>query len=418
MCIVIEVADVKKNIERVQGPTVYPAARQVLLHQGNILKDETTLEENNITENSFMFILLRKPSEMKINVKTLAGTRFKIEAKRDDIVADVKKNIETVQGPNVYPAAQQVLLHHGNILKDETTLEENNITENSFMVVMLCKTKSSARGSSTTLSAPASVVSTSSEPVTESIDAPVSFPVLSLSSGSAAVTNLHGRAESCKAAGTDVESNIQHLLYLGKGKWDRETVTHALHAASNNRRKAVQYILFGDLEEDDIPPEARTPTPAFAFAHQPVAASGGPNAAPLDLFLQVDSEARACILESWRNSECFQAFRTTVQTDPHRLLPMLQDLSKVNRGLLRVIQENLFDFVSLLNEPVEREGNVPRQLAESMPTESMSITPEENEAIEHGIPGEAAMSPVAQVAPQPAAVSGGPNTNPLDLSPQ
>ncbi|GKC94573.1 ubiquitin receptor RAD23c-like protein isoform X2, partial [Tanacetum coccineum] len=177
------VADVKKNIERVQGPTVYPAARQVLLHQGNILKDETTLEENNITENSFMFILLRKPSEMKINVKTLAGTRFKIEAKRDDI-------------------------------------------------------------------------------------------------------------------------------------------------------------------------------------------------------------------------------------------PMLQDLSKVNRGLLRVIQENLFDFVSLLNEPVEREGNVPRQLAESMPTESMSITPEENEAIEHGIPGEAAMSPVAQVAPQPAAVSGGPNTNPLDLSPQ
>nr|GEX97337.1 hypothetical protein [Tanacetum cinerariifolium] len=68
--------------------------------------------------------------------------------------------------------------------------------------------------------------------------------LLFLFRGSAAVTNLHGRAESCKAAGTDVESNIQHLPYLGKGKWDRETVTHALHAASNDRRKAVQYILF------------------------------------------------------------------------------------------------------------------------------------------------------------------------------
>ncbi|GKB29077.1 putative 4-hydroxy-4-methyl-2-oxoglutarate aldolase 2 [Tanacetum coccineum] len=65
------------------------------------------------------------------------------------------------------------------------------------------------------------------------------------------------------------------------------------------------------------------------------------------------------------------------------LQPMLQDLSKVNQGILRVIQENLIYFVSLLNEHVQREGNLPRQLAESMPTESMSITLEENEAIEH-----------------------------------
>ncbi|PWA66126.1 Heat shock chaperonin-binding [Artemisia annua] len=373
---------------------------------------------------------------MRINVKTVAGTRFKIETKRDDIVADVKKNIETVQGPNVYPAAQQVLLHHGKILKDETTLEENNITENSFMFILLRKTKSSASRSSTTSDAPANVAQPAnsiapstqpspashfvcSEPATESIHVSVSVPVISPSS---AVTNLHRQAESCKAVGTDVESNIQHLLYLGKGNWDRETVTHALHATSNNRRKAVQYILFGDLEEDEIPPEDRTPVPVFAFAYQPVAASGGPNASPLDLFPQrasnVDSEARARIIQSWRNSECFQAFRTTVQANPRRLLPMLQDLSKVNRGLLRVIQENLIDFVRLLNEPVEREGNVPRKLAESMVTESMSRTREENEAIEHGIPDEAAMSPVAQVAPQPAAASGGPNTNPLDLCPQ
>nr|GEW61670.1 ubiquitin receptor RAD23d-like [Tanacetum cinerariifolium] len=50
----------QKNIKRVQGPTVYPAARKVLLHHGNVLKEKTILEENNITENSLIVILLRK----------------------------------------------------------------------------------------------------------------------------------------------------------------------------------------------------------------------------------------------------------------------------------------------------------------------------------------------------------------------
>ncbi|KAI3772512.1 hypothetical protein L6452_03698 [Arctium lappa] len=54
-------------------------------------------------------------------------------------VADVKKNIETVQGPDVYPAAQQMLIHQGKVLKDTTTLEENSVAENYFIVIMLSK---------------------------------------------------------------------------------------------------------------------------------------------------------------------------------------------------------------------------------------------------------------------------------------
>ncbi|GJZ28272.1 zinc finger, CCHC-type containing protein [Tanacetum coccineum] len=54
-------------------------------------------------------------------------------------VADVKKNIETVQGTYVYPAAQQMLIHQGKVLKDGTTLEENKVAENSFIVIMLSK---------------------------------------------------------------------------------------------------------------------------------------------------------------------------------------------------------------------------------------------------------------------------------------
>ena len=56
-----------------------------------------------------------------------------------DQVADVKKNIETVQGADVYPAAKLMLIHQGKVLKDETTIEENKVAENSFIVIMMAK---------------------------------------------------------------------------------------------------------------------------------------------------------------------------------------------------------------------------------------------------------------------------------------
>ncbi|KAK2997887.1 hypothetical protein RJ639_025467, partial [Escallonia herrerae] len=60
-------------------------------------------------------------------------------------VADVKRSIETAQGADVYPAAQQMLIHQGKVLKDGTTLEENKVAENSFVVIMLSKVKREGR---------------------------------------------------------------------------------------------------------------------------------------------------------------------------------------------------------------------------------------------------------------------------------
>ncbi|KAK3005607.1 hypothetical protein RJ639_016819, partial [Escallonia herrerae] len=56
-----------------------------------------------------------------------------------DKVADVKRSIENAQGADIYPAAQQMLIHQGKVLKDGTTLEENKVAENSFVVIMLSK---------------------------------------------------------------------------------------------------------------------------------------------------------------------------------------------------------------------------------------------------------------------------------------
>ena len=49
----------------------------------------------------------------------------------------MKKVIESTQGQNVYPADQQVLIHQGKVLKDDSTLEENQVLEDNFLVIML-----------------------------------------------------------------------------------------------------------------------------------------------------------------------------------------------------------------------------------------------------------------------------------------
>ncbi|PWA98534.1 UV excision repair protein Rad23, UBA-like, Ubiquitin-related domain protein [Artemisia annua] len=96
-------------------------------------------------------------------------------------VADVKKNIETVQGTNVYPAAQQELLHRGKVLEDATTLEEIGVRENSFIVLRLSKSNSAGEAS-TAAAAPkgipeaAEVTPVAGVPPVPAVNPPVQAP--------------------------------------------------------------------------------------------------------------------------------------------------------------------------------------------------------------------------------------------------
>ncbi|KAF8399135.1 hypothetical protein HHK36_015000 [Tetracentron sinense] len=314
---------------------------------------------------------------MKVFVKTLKGTHFEIEVKPEDSVADVKKNIETVQGSDVYPAVQQMLIYQGKVLKDATTLDENKVAENSFLVIML--TKASPPSSSPPISIPVSTT-------------PQAPPAATLSVSEA---DVYGQAASNLVAGNNFEEAIQQILDMGGGSWDRDTVIRALRAAYNNPERAVEYLYSGIPEQADVPPVARAPASGLAVnppaqAPQPAAQaavpSSGPNANPLDLFPQgipsVGSNAGAGTLDFLRNSQQFQALRNMVQANPQILQPMLQELGKQNPNLMRLIQEHQADFLRLINEPLEEgEGNLLGQMASAMP-QSVTVTPEERQAIE------------------------------------
>ncbi|CAL5350126.1 unnamed protein product [Camellia sinensis] len=391
--------------------------------------------------------------KMKIFVKTLKGTHFEIQVKPEDTVADVKKNIECVQGADVYPAAQQMLIHQGKVLKDGTTLEENKVAENTFVVIMLAKcnemilegrfqgqrigsnvqtccrccmhgtgNKGSSSEGSTASTVPATKVPQTSAPLptaapqvpaaTLAAPAPVPAPAPAPAPASAAAptstvtaipeSNVYGQAASNLVAGSNLDGAVQQILDMGGGTWDRDTVVRALRAAFNNPERAVEYLYsFGFIyrilnwehegipEQAEVPPVAPAPAPASGLATNSLAQpaqpapvpSTGPNANPLDLFPQGlpsmgSNAAGAGTLDFLRNSQQFQALRAMVQANPQILQPMLQELGKQNPHLMRLIQEHQADFLRLINEPVE--GG---ELAAAMP-QSVTVTPEEREAIE------------------------------------
>ncbi|KAF7808894.1 ubiquitin receptor RAD23c-like [Senna tora] len=353
---------------------------------------------------------------MKVFVKTLKGTHFEIEVKPEQTVTEVKKHIETVQGADVYPSVKQMLIHQGKVLKDDTTLEENKVAENSFIVIMLSKSKSSSgEGSTTTapsVKAPQTSSAPTSAPVSTALEAPaaagapnlistfdrpvsVTAPTATPTPGS----DVYGQAASNLVAGINLEGTIQQILDIGGGSWDRDTVVRALRAAYNNPERAIEYLYTGIPEQAAAPPVAQVPESgvqaADPSATAPQAAavpSSGPNANPLDLFPQGlpnvgaatgTGGAGAGNLDFLRNSQQFQALRALVQSNPQILQPMLQELGKQNPQLMRLIQEHQADFLRLINEPGEGgEGNIIGQLANALQEHTVSVTPEEREAIE------------------------------------
>lgn len=333
---------------------------------------------------------------MKLTVKTLKGRHFEIRVQPTDTVMAVKKNIEDVQGKDNYPCGQQLLIHNGKVLKDETTLAENKVTEDGFLVVMLSKSKTSGSvGTSSTQPAaatpPTTAPTSNSTPAVE-VQAPTSKSTTSASETATATaqTNTYDQAASNLVAGSNLEQTIQQIMDIGGGNWDKETVTRALRAAYNNPERAVDYLYSGIPETTEVAvPVAHFPAGQATETSAPPAipVSGAPNTSPLNMFPQETLSAGGDggglgTLDFLRNNQQFQTLRSMVQANPQILQPMLQELGKQNPHLLRMIQEHHAEFLQLINEPLEgSEGDIFDQVDQDMP-HAINVTPAEQEAIE------------------------------------
>ncbi|CAL5327541.1 unnamed protein product [Camellia sinensis] len=338
---------------------------------------------------------------MKLTVKTLKGRHFEIRVQPFDTIMAVKKNIEDVQGKDNYPCGQQLLIHNGKVLKDESTLVENKITEDGFLVVMLSKYKNFGTILADIFEQPASTTQPTSNP-TPTSEAPVQEPDLNSNSSASNMPAAKGEGHPCLckagkveimtlfapsgtygqaanlADGNNLEENIQQIMDIGGGNWDKETVTRALRAAYNIPERA-------GIPEVAMPVNQATSERAETGAAAAAPVSGAPYSSPLNLFPQ-ETISRSGVggvgsLDFLRNNQQFQALRSMVHTNPQILQPMLQELGKQNPQLLSLIQEHHAEFLQLINEPLEgSEGNLFDQPGE-MPL-AVSVTPAEQEAIE------------------------------------
>lgn len=60
MCACVQIVEVKRKVAAAQGADAYPVAAQVLIYQGKVLKDDTSVADNSIQESGFVVVMLTK----------------------------------------------------------------------------------------------------------------------------------------------------------------------------------------------------------------------------------------------------------------------------------------------------------------------------------------------------------------------
>ncbi|KAI7847818.1 hypothetical protein BDC45DRAFT_562052 [Circinella umbellata] len=368
---------------------------------------------------------------MQLNIKTLQQKQFKLDVESTDTILSVKQKIQESQGHDV---SQQKLIYSGKILTDDKKVEECNINEKGFLVLMVSKPKNTGSASSSAAATPkkesapteTKITPSSTTPATQATSAQPATPATANTTESTTTpttTNTNTNTASTPAAATEsttardtrddlvtgdqYESVIQNMMEMG---FERDQIKRALRASFNNPDRAVEYLFNGIPEnllaeeqqqqqntqnatQQSLSPsqqEQTTTTPTTTTAATPTSPSAG-GGQPQNLFTaaqQAQQQAQqqprgggeGVDFSQLRNTPHFQQLRQLVQSNPAMLQPLLQQLGAANPELLRQINADPQSFFQMLMEGVDDseggQGDVPQG------SQVIQVTQEEKEAID------------------------------------
>ncbi|GLC44031.1 hypothetical protein PLESTB_000221600 [Pleodorina starrii] len=323
---------------------------------------------------------------MKLTFRTIAGKSFNVEAEESLTIGALKDKVQETQ-PDCHREAMK-LVYKGKVLDDGTTVGDNQITEQGFIVVFVQPKKAEAPKPA---AAPAPVATEPAQAAPSAVPAaqtpaaqapapaptPAAAPAPAPAAAEAAAhpADAYTTAASGLLAGSALETAVSNICEMG---FPRDEVLRAMRAAFNNPDRAVEYLMTGIPANAGPPPPAAqpqaAPRPAAAgappAAQAPAAAPGaapaadaGPTAQPFNMFggpapgaAVGGGEANLNpALAALRDNPAFGMLRAAVAQDPRSLVPLLQQLGRSHPELVQVINQNQQEFLRMLTEPGEGE---------------------------------------------------------------
>lgn len=263
---------------------------------------------------------------MKIQIKTLKGDMFPIEAAETDSVLNLKEKIADSKSDS--PVERQKLIHSGKVLKDEQTIAELGITEADFIVCMLTKEVAKKAAPTPAPAAPAPIQAAPATPIAP--PAPVVAPGAPIQPPQAPQAPQAPQSPAVDLGAQFVTADALAAL-TGMGFPEGESRA-ALAAAMGNPDLAYEFLLTG------IPERARAPARTAASPMAPVAPAA---AAP-----------QAGGIEQLRRHPQFNMLKNLIQQNPASLPQVLDLIGQQDPALLAAIHANNDAFIAMMNEPI------------------------------------------------------------------
>ncbi|CAM9963640.1 unnamed protein product [Ectocarpus sp. 4 AP-2014] len=330
-----------------------------------------------------------------LTVKTLKGEVFRIDVAEESVMSDVKAKISEVRG---HDPATQVLICGGKTLKDGDSLA-GSVAAGGFLVLMVKRranpvanaAPAPATAAATPAAAPAATPAAAAAaaaaavaPTAAAAAATPAAPAAAAVSPAAAAATPAGASGADEALAID-PANVEMLTAMG---FPEDQATAALRAAFNDVSRAASYLMEGIPDNVGAGSggsdtrgggDAALAAAMMAGAEDEEGDEGGGGAAGLAQALMGMEAGEGNPLNFMRFHPQFDELRGLVRESPAMLPQVLQGLATQSPELIERINQHPDDFLRLMNEPPDAEGQAIMEMGVEGLLEGMEQEDDEEE---------------------------------------